>query len=147
MLFGRAAWLGQPWSIPLHQLESGAFLIFSFFMISDPKTTPDSRAGHILFAALVALGAGFVHFVLYRPNGLILSLAFFSLLVPLLDRLLPGERYAWGRPVGPSRPLPTPPRAMPVPVPREASTAARRRKDSRRTSAGVLRDHPPSVRE
>jgi enediyne biosynthesis protein E5 len=95
VLFGRALWLGQPLAIPLHQIESGAFLIFTFFMISDPKTTPDSRAGRVLFALLVALGAGFVTFVLYRPNGLILSLAFFSLLVPLLDRLLPGTRYVW----------------------------------------------------
>lgn len=103
VLFGRALWLGQPMAIPLHQLESGAFLLFTFFMISDPKTTPDSRAGRILFALLVALGAGFVHFVLYRPNGLLLSLAFLSLLVPLLDRLLPGTRYAWHR-----EPLPAP---------------------------------------
>jgi hypothetical protein len=66
-------------------------------MISDPKTTPDSRAGRILFALLVALGAGTVQFVLYRPNGLLLSLAFLSPLVPLLDRLLPGTRYAWRR--------------------------------------------------
>jgi Na+-transporting NADH:ubiquinone oxidoreductase subunit NqrB len=95
VLFGRALWLGQPMTIPLHQLGNGAFLIFTFFMISDPRTTPDSRAGRILFALLVALGAGCVHFVLYRPNGLILSLAFLSPLVPLLDRLLPGERYAW----------------------------------------------------
>ena len=98
VVFGRALWLGQPFAIPLHQLGNGAFLIFTFFMISDPKTTPDSRAGRILFALLVALGAGCVHFVLYRPNGLLLSLAFLSPLVPLLDRLLPGSRYLWRRP-------------------------------------------------
>ncbi|HEV2845465.1 MAG TPA: RnfABCDGE type electron transport complex subunit D [Thermoanaerobaculia bacterium] len=107
VLFGRALWLGQPMTIPLHQLQSGGFLIFTFFMISDPKTTPDSRAGRILFALLVALGAGFVHFVLYRPNGLLLSLAFLSPLVPLLDLLLPGERYAWRRPAVPE-PIPAP---------------------------------------
>lgn len=102
VLFGRALWLGQPMAIPLHQLQNGAFLIFTFFMISDPKTTPDSRAGRILFALLVALGAGFVHFVLYRPNGLLLSLAFLSPLVPLLDLLLRGERYAWRRSAAPA---------------------------------------------
>lgn len=106
VLFGRALWLGQPMTIPLHQLGSGAFLLFTFFMISDPKTTPDSRAGRILFALLVALGAGFVHFVLYRPNGLLLSLAFLAPVVPLLDRLLPGTRYAWRR-VRPEVPEPT----------------------------------------
>lgn len=97
ILFGRALWLGQPMAIPLHQVESGAFLIFTFFMISDPRTTPDSRAGRILFALLVALGAGYVHFVLYRSNGLLLSLFFLAPAVPLIDRLLPGSRYAWRR--------------------------------------------------
>jgi Na+-transporting NADH:ubiquinone oxidoreductase subunit NqrB len=107
VLFGRALWLGQPMAIPLHQIGSGAFLIFTFFMISDPKTTPDSRAGRILFALLVALGAGFVHFVLYRPNGLLLSLAFLSPAVPLIDMLLPGERYVW-RGLRAPAPLPAP---------------------------------------
>jgi Na+-transporting NADH:ubiquinone oxidoreductase subunit NqrB len=107
VLFGRALWLGQPAAIPLHQLESGAFLIFTFFMISDPKTTPDSRAGRVLFALLVALGAGFVHFVLYRPNGLLLSLAFLSLVVPLIDLLLPGRRYQWRGAKAPA-PIPEP---------------------------------------
>lgn len=102
VLFGRALWLGQPAAIPLHQLQSGAFLLFTFFMISDPKTTPDSRSGRILFAGLVALGTGFVTFVLYRTNGLLLSLAFLSPLVPLIDRLLPGPRYAWRSAQAPS---------------------------------------------
>ena len=95
VLFGRALWLGDPWAIPLHQAKSGALLLFAFFMISDPKTTPDSRLGRVLFAVAVALGAGFVQFVLYRQNGLLYALAFASPLVPLLDRWLPGERYQW----------------------------------------------------
>ncbi len=95
VLFGRALWLGDPLTIPLHQLQSGAFLIFTFFMISDPKTTPDSRAGRILFAFLVAIGAGFVHFKMFQPNGLIKSLLFMSLLTPVIDKLLPGPKYEW----------------------------------------------------
>lgn len=106
IVFGRALWLGQPMAIPLHQLGSGSFLLFTFFMISDPKTTPDSRAGRILFALLVALGAGAVHFVLFRPNGLLLSLAFLSLFVPVIDRILPGRRYAWR--TAPAAPTPEP---------------------------------------
>lgn len=98
LLLGRAAWLGDPWSIPLHQLRSGALLLFAFFMISDPRTTPDSRAGRLLFALLVAAGAYYVQFKLFRPNGLLWSLAAVSVLVPLIDRLLPGPRYEWSAP-------------------------------------------------
>ncbi len=56
LVFGRSAWLGEPLAIPLHRLQNGALLIFAFFMISDPKTTPDSRVGRILFAGLLARG-------------------------------------------------------------------------------------------
>ena len=95
LVFGRSLWLGEPMRIPIHRLENGALLLFSFFMISDPKTTPDSRTGRMLFAALVALGAAFVQFKLFRTNGLLWSLAIFSLGVPILDWLLPGKRYEW----------------------------------------------------
>jgi len=98
ILFGRAAYLGQPWPAPLHQLESGGLALFAFHMISDPKTTPDSRAGRILFACLVAAGAGVVQFVLFRTNGLLWSLAACSLFVPLLDRWLPGRGFEWSAP-------------------------------------------------
>jgi Na+-transporting NADH:ubiquinone oxidoreductase subunit NqrB len=99
ILFCRAMWLGQRSSIPLHQLQSGALLLFAFFMISDPRTTPRSRAGRIVFAVLVACGAASVQFLMYRTNGLLWSLVVFSLAVPLIDRLLPGPRYEWSRPV------------------------------------------------
>ena len=95
VLFGRAFWLGDPWAIPLKQLQSGALLLFAFYMISDPKTTPDSRAGRILFAALVATGAAYVQFGLYRTNGLLWSLALCSVMTPIIDRLLPAVRYQW----------------------------------------------------
>src|SRR5205814_7013796 len=95
LLFGRSLYLGEPLTIPFHRLESGALLLFTFFMISDPKTTPDSRAGRVLFAALVAFGAWYVQFRLFRTNGLLWSLAACSMAVPLIDQLLPGSRYSW----------------------------------------------------
>ena len=98
LLLGRAAWLGDPLSIPLHQLENGAFLIFAFFMISDPKTTPDTRAGRILHASAVAAVAVAIQFGLYRPNALIWALVACAPLVPVIDRLLPGARYRWTEP-------------------------------------------------
>jgi Na+-transporting NADH:ubiquinone oxidoreductase subunit NqrB len=97
-VFGRSAWLGEPMVIPLHRLQSGALLLFTFFMISDPKTTPNSRAGRIVFALLVAFGAWYVQFRLFRTNGVLWSLAVFSLSVPFIDRLMPGTLYQWSRP-------------------------------------------------
>ncbi|MDZ4733175.1 MAG: RnfABCDGE type electron transport complex subunit D [Nitrospirota bacterium] len=98
LLITRALWLGDPLTIPLHQIESGALLIFSFFMISDPKTIPDSRTGRIIFALVVALAALYVQFGFFRPNGPLWGLIACATLVPLLDRLLPGSRYDWSKP-------------------------------------------------
>ncbi|MGH7255445.1 MAG: RnfABCDGE type electron transport complex subunit D [Nitrospirales bacterium] len=112
LVLGRALWLGDPLSIPLHQLQNGAFLIFAFFMISDPQTTPDSRTGRLLFAVLVALGAVWVQFGLYRTNGLLWSLVCGALVVPLLDRLFADGRYDWNCPVAVTYP-------EPIPVPAE----------------------------
>jgi len=95
LLLGRSLYLGEPLAIPLHRLESGALVLFTFFMISDPKTTPDSRSGRVLFAALVAFVAWYVQFRLFRTNGLLWALAGCSMLVPLINRLVPGVRYAW----------------------------------------------------
>jgi Na+-translocating ferredoxin:NAD+ oxidoreductase RnfD subunit len=122
-LVARALRLGDPLTIPLHQLQSGALLLFAFFMISDPKTTPDSRAGRILFAALVAWGAWYVQFKLFRPNGLLWSLAAVSLLVPLIDRLLPGSRYDWRAPRPTQRRHDAPPRSVPDLMPASAGVA------------------------
>ena len=97
LVVARSLWLGEPMAIPLHRLENGALLIFSFFMISDPRTTPDHRAARVLFACVVALGAAYVQFRLFRNNGLLWSLAAASPLVPVLDRLWPGARHAWPR--------------------------------------------------
>jgi len=95
----RALWLGDPLSIPLHRLENGAMLIFAFFMISDPKTTPDSRLGRIVFATVVALGGFWIQYGLFRTNGLLWSLAASSPFVPLIDRFLPAGRFHWNAPV------------------------------------------------
>ena len=87
LLFGRALWLGDPLAIPLRQLRGGALLIFAFYMISDPKTTPRTRAGRVAFAAVVAVFAFVVQFVLYRQDGLLYALAVCAPLATLAAHL------------------------------------------------------------
>ncbi len=95
MLTGRALWLGDPLSIPIHQLQSGALLIFAFFMISDPKTSPNTAGGRILFGALVASVAFTIQFAFYVPNGPILALIISAPLVPVIDAFFRGQTYRW----------------------------------------------------
>lgn len=97
LLVGRSLWLHEPMTIPLHRLQNGSLLLFAFFMISDPRTTPDSRAGRMLFAVLVAVGGWWWQFRLFGTNGLLWSLAACSVLTPLIDVLLPAKRFEWSQ--------------------------------------------------
>jgi enediyne biosynthesis protein E5 len=95
LLTGRALWLGDPPAIPLHQMQSGSLLIFAFLMISDPRTTPDSRLGRLLFALAVAALAHYLAFFMQMRPALYVALIVLSPVTLLLDRLLPTQRFAW----------------------------------------------------
>ncbi len=99
LLIGRALWLDDPLSIPAHQLQNGALLIFAFFMISDPKTSPDTRTGRVVYGALVASVAYTIQFIFYEPNGPILALIISAPLVPLIDLVSRGQLYRWKQPI------------------------------------------------
>ena len=98
LLLARAVWLGDPLAIPLHQMESGALLIFAFFMISDPKTSPDARIGRLLLAVAVALPAHRLAFFWQMRPALYVALIACSPLTLLIDRVFPARRFAWRRP-------------------------------------------------
>ncbi len=98
LLMARALWLGDPPAIPLHQMQSGALLIFAFFMISDPRTTPDARLGRFLLALAVALVAHYLAFFWQMRPALYVALIALSPLTLLLDRIFPAGRFAWRDP-------------------------------------------------
>jgi len=103
ILLARAFYLGDPLAIPLKQMQSGALLLFTFFMITDPKTTPDRRSARMLYAVLVALVGAWLQFAHFVPQALMYALFFASPLVPLLDCLFPRDRtevrFEWSRPI------------------------------------------------
>ncbi|MEM6464836.1 MAG: RnfABCDGE type electron transport complex subunit D [Pseudomonadota bacterium] len=110
IMIGRAMWLGDPLSIPLHNLSSGALLVFAFFMITDPRSTPDSRIGRIIFAmSVAALAAWFV----IGPNvrgAPLMALAALAILTPVLDRVFRARRFEWqAQAAAPSEALRAPP--------------------------------------
>ena len=99
-LTGRAWSLGDPWVIPLHQMQSGGLLIFALFMLTDPRSTPDSRIGRAVFAAAVAALAHYLFFQWQIRDAVFFALIAVSCATPVIDRLFPGPRFAWsGAPV------------------------------------------------
>ena len=99
LLFARALWLGDPLSIPLLRLENGALILFAFFMISDPKTTPDGAIARTAFACAAALLAYVLTFQFFLADGLFYALTIISLIRPALEWLNPAPHYQWSDPV------------------------------------------------
>jgi Na+-translocating ferredoxin:NAD+ oxidoreductase RnfD subunit len=79
----------NPWII-WHQFQNGALLLFTFFMISDPLTTPRDPRVRTAFAVAVALLAFTWQYTAFKPNGPVLALFALSFAVPWLNRLQPG---------------------------------------------------------
>ena len=95
LLLARASWLGDPLAVPMHQLQSGSLLIFAFFMISDPRTTPNSRIGRLIFALAVALLAHYLAFFMQMRPALYVALFALSPVTLLIDRFIPAIRFEW----------------------------------------------------
>jgi Na+-transporting NADH:ubiquinone oxidoreductase subunit NqrB len=70
-------------------------LLFAFFMISDPMTSPNSRRGRIAHAAVVVAIALALQFGFYAQNSLIWALFCASFAVPAWDRLFPAPKFEW----------------------------------------------------
>lgn len=95
LVLGRAFWLGDPWAIPFHQLQNGALLIFTFFMLSDPMTTPHSAIGRLLFGGWVACLGWALQFLAFIPNAFLYALALSSPWVLVINHYWQGNAFYW----------------------------------------------------
>ncbi|HXN87554.1 MAG TPA: RnfABCDGE type electron transport complex subunit D [Candidatus Binataceae bacterium] len=91
----RVAYLGQRWMVLEHQLMNGALLLFAFFMISDPMTSPNHPRARVLHAAIVAAIAFEWQFGLYAHNGMLWALFLAAPMVPVWDALWIAPKYQW----------------------------------------------------
>ena len=91
--------LGWPLDFFVQSISTGSLLLFSFFMITDPKTTPNHSIARIVWAAVVAAVAFYLatfHFVNGAPVWvLILS----QPLVPVLDHVFKEKLFEWNTPI------------------------------------------------
>lgn len=90
-------YLGWGIDVWLHQLTNGSLLLFAFFMITDPATTPNApraRIGWSIVVAVLAFLLGWKFFVNAAP---VWALFFISATTPMVDLLWKGERFDWLR--------------------------------------------------
>lgn len=87
----------QGWGMDVvaHKLVNGSILLYAFFMITDPKTTPNSAKARILWAAMVALISFFISNWAYVHTAPIWALFAVSMLTPVFDRVWKGKAFQW----------------------------------------------------
>jgi Na+-transporting NADH:ubiquinone oxidoreductase subunit NqrB len=89
--------LGWPLDYFIHSVSTGSLLLFSFFMISDPKTSPNHAMTRIIWAILIASASFYLAAFKWEYNTPIWVLVAAAPLVPLLDKIFKAEIFQWKR--------------------------------------------------
>ena len=87
--------LGWGMDVLTHKLSSGTLLLFAFFMITDPVTTPNAPKARILWASGIALLTFFLTNWFYVHTAPIWALIIYSPLTVMLDRLFVYQKFKW----------------------------------------------------
>lgn len=87
--------LGWPLDHFIHSISTGSLLLFTFFMISDPRTSPNHPLARILWAVLIAIIAFYLAAFKWKYNTLIWVLVAAAPLVPLLDKIFKAKNFTW----------------------------------------------------
>lgn len=87
--------LGWELDVFFHQLSSGTLLLFTFFMITDPVTTPKSRKGRIIWAALIGVLAFGISNWYYVHSAPIWALFIISPISILINKYYKGKTFSW----------------------------------------------------
>lgn len=96
LLFARQIiYLGWPMDHFVQSVSTGSLLLFSFFMITDPKTTPNHFAVRIVWSAAIAAVAFYLTAFKFMNGAPILVLVLAQPLVPLLDMLFKAKKFEW----------------------------------------------------
>lgn len=97
LLFARQIiYLGWPMDHFIQSVSTGSLLLFSFFMITDPRTTPNHYMARIVWSAAIAAVAFYLSAFKFMNGAPIFVLVLAQPLVPLLDRLFKAKKFEWG---------------------------------------------------
>ena len=87
--------LGWPMDYFLHSVSTGSLLLFTFFMISDPRTSPNHPLARIIWAVLIAAVSFYLAAFKWKYNTPVWVLVAAAPLVPLLDTALQAQIFQW----------------------------------------------------
>ena len=96
LLFARQIiYLGWPIDYFLQSISTGSLLLFSFFMITDPKTLPNNTIARNIWVAAIACVAFYLSTFKFINGAPIFVLVFAQMIVPVLDYFFKDKVFQW----------------------------------------------------
>ena len=87
--------LGWPMDHFIHSVSTGSLLLFTFFMISDPRTSPNHPVARIIWAVLIAVISFYLAAFKWKYNTSIWVLVAAAPLVPVFDKIFKAKDFRW----------------------------------------------------
>jgi Na+-transporting NADH:ubiquinone oxidoreductase subunit NqrB len=91
----RNLYLGWTWDVWAHRMMNGSLILFALFMITDPRTIPNSRIGRVIWSLLIAALAFVLRNLFFVNTAVIWALFLVAPLTPLFDRVFTADRFTW----------------------------------------------------
>ncbi|MDZ8135439.1 MAG: RnfABCDGE type electron transport complex subunit D [Nostoc sp. DedQUE04] len=91
----RNLWLGWTWDVYWHRLMSGSLLLFALFMITDPRSIPNSRIGRVVWAICIAGLTFILRNYFFVSTAVFWALFALAPLSILLDVFWLAPRFTW----------------------------------------------------
>jgi Na+-transporting NADH:ubiquinone oxidoreductase subunit NqrB len=88
-------YLGWETEVFFHKFTSGTILLFAFFMITDPVTSPKSSKGRIIWGIIVAVVTFFLGNWFQNYTAPIWAMFFLMPTIVLFNKIFKGQEFFW----------------------------------------------------
>ncbi len=95
---GRNLYLGWTWDVWSHRMMSGSLIMFSFFMITDPRTIPNSKISRLIWTFTIALLTFVFRNYFFMNTAVFFALFLSAPLTLILDWVFKADRFDWFQP-------------------------------------------------
>lgn len=95
--FRTILYLGWGWDVLLHKFGSGSFLLFAFFMITDPVTTPKNQWARLAWAGAIGALSFYLSQWMQVYTAPLWALIIVSPFTAVLNHFFRGNTFQWIR--------------------------------------------------
>jgi Na+-transporting NADH:ubiquinone oxidoreductase subunit NqrB len=91
----RNIWLGWTWDVCIHRLMSGSLLLFALFMVTDPRSIPNSRLGRVIWATCIAIVTFILRNYFFISSAVFWALFAMAPLTVIIDTFCQEKQFNW----------------------------------------------------